>query len=40
MTQGSKIITYWVVGIVGGLVVLVALAYVAGLFELAAPAAS
>ena len=40
MTQGNKIITYWAVGIVGVLVVLVVLAYVDGWFELAAPAAS
>ncbi len=40
MTPENKIVTYWTLGIAGGLVVLVVLAYVAGLFELAAPAAS
>ncbi len=30
MTQGSKIITYWALGIAGVVVVLVVLAYVAG----------
>ncbi len=33
MTQGSKIITYWAVGIVGVVVVLVVLAYLAGWFD-------
>ncbi len=38
--MGSKTITYWVVGIVAVVVVLVVLAYVLGYFEPAAPAAS
>ena len=40
MTQGNKIITYWAVGIVGVLVVLVVLAYVYGWYEFAAPGTS
>ncbi len=40
MTPENKIVTYWTLGIVGGLVVLVVLAYVLGYFEPAAPAAS
>ncbi len=40
MTPENKIVTYWTLGIVGVLVVLVVLAYVDGWFELAAPAAS
>ncbi len=40
MTPENKIVTYWTLGIVGALVVLVVLAYVAGYFEPAATGAS
>ncbi len=36
MTPENKIVTYWTLGIAGGLVVLVVLAYVFGYFEPAA----
>ncbi len=40
MTRETKIATYWTLGIAGGLVVFVVLAYVAGWFEPAVTAAS
>ena len=40
MTQANKTITYWTVGIVGVLVVLVVLAYVYGWYEFAATGTS
>ena len=40
MTPENKIVTYWTLGIVGGLVVFVVLAYVAGWLEPVATGAS
>ena len=40
MNQQNKIVTYWTLGIAGGLVVLVVLGYVAGWFEPVATGAS
>ncbi len=40
MTRENKMATYWTLGIAGGLVVLVVLAYVLGYFDPAATGAS